>query len=144
MRRALLAIALLPGIAQAATYLNLGGVTWHSDPRFNGRNPGIGIQHDISVTDFIAAGIYKNSDFATSSYGVAGRRLISDGVVAAGFFIGVVDGYKYRNHGDFAPFAAPFVMVDGHRIGVNLVFIPPAQKGGAAALSLQIKIMVHP
>lgn len=136
----IIALALVPSMCHAVTWVNFGGVSLHTKSGYNSQNPGFGIQQDIDTKDFVAFGGYINSFDEVSRYMTFGRRFVSDGVVSAGLFGGVVDGYSLRNHGGFDYIAAPFAEIDGRRVGVDLLFLPPAEKGRAAALSLQFKV----
>lgn len=143
MKRALILAALFSTGAHAATWLDLGGASYHTKAGRRGSNPGFGIQHDLNKADFIAFGGYINSDDNVSRYMTFGRRFVSDGVVSAGLFGGIVDGYPGRNDGNFDYFAGPFVSIEGRWAGINLVFLPPSVKNGAAALSLQFKVKIE-
>lgn len=137
---AMLISMLLPRCSVADTWINLGGVSAHPDPGFSGQNPGLGIEQSINSRSFAAGGIYRNSVRRQSRYAVYGRRLISDGVVSAGYLVGAVDGYPYFNDGGITPMGAAFVAVEGRVFGANIVFIPPV--GETPALALQFKVMV--
>ncbi len=127
--------------AHADTWLSLGGVSIHSRPGFNGINPGVGIEHDLSDRSFVAGGVYKNSEFETSKYLGYGRRAPINRAVSAGIIVGAVDGYA-RSNRDFIPMAAPFLSINGETVGANIIFIPSVFKGMPSALSLQIKVKI--
>lgn len=131
---------ILPRCVVADTWINLGGVSAHPAPGFNGQNLGLGIEQSIDTQSFVSAGIYRNSVRRRSRYMVYGHRLVSDGIVSAGYLAGVVDGYRDFNHGGITPMGAAFVSVDGKIFGVNIVFVPPA--GETPALALQFKARV--
>jgi len=133
-------LLLLTSPAHAGWWVNIGGLSIHTQPGFNSRNPALGGEYDYTSRDLVAAGVYLNSYSRTSHYLVYGRRAWVSGPMSAGVAVGVVDGYPNLHNGGVIPWAAPFVAVEGDTVGMNVLLIPAAEKGGAWALAAQIKL----
>ena len=123
----------------ADTWLNLGGVSWHDRPGFNGENFGLGIEHALSPRAFATGGFYHNSERTRSHYLAYGQRFYDVGRWSAGGVIGLVDGYSKLNR-PVALMILPFVNVRWQRVGASLLVIPPAEKDGALVVAVQLKI----
>lgn len=128
------------GLCLLSFWLGLGGVSIHSKPGYNGQNPGLSIQHDIGPKTFLAGGFYRNSERSISHFLVAGRRLASYKAFSGGFVAGMVDGYWNRNEGRMDILLAPYASWEGDTLGADLILIPPAEKHGAAALAIRVKV----
>jgi hypothetical protein len=133
-----LALATLP--AYADTWVSATTVSYHLDreQRFNERNPGLGIEHGLTENTRAVAGFYKNSIYRESAYVGASWAPLIAGNVRAGVVGGVITGYRISP----APMLVPVLMVEGKRIGANILFVPPVIKDVPATFALQLKIKV--
>lgn len=127
--------------AQADTWLNLGGISYHEDRRanLNERNHGLGIRYDLDANDFISAGVYRNSINRVSRYAVYGRDVYTYREVKLGAIVGVVDGYKFNN-GGVLPMVAPYLSFTVLRVGFDVVYVPKIEKKVSAVIGLQMRV----
>jgi len=123
----------------ASTYLAIGSLTLHTKEGLNGGNYGLGLEHHVG-RNLVAAGYYRNSFDKLSHYLVAGRDLFIKPRYSLGLFAGVIDGYPSRRKGKVDIFGAGYLSTSWNSIGVNIILVPPAEKGGATAISFQFKV----
>ena len=133
-----------PVFADNATWLNVGGIShhistnWDQGARYNESNPGLGIEHEVGVINYMA-GFYKNSIGNTSNYLVAEKIVYKRGIFGAGFLGGMVDGY-HLNDGRPIPAAAVTATVERNRLGVRFMYMPGIRGQSAPVLSVQIRL----
>ena len=86
---------LLHGIVSHAeeTYLQVNGASIHSKSGYNGFNPGLGIEREVSENWNIAAGWYYNSDYRGSAYGYGRYSYYRQDGWDLGIAIGGATGY---------------------------------------------------
>ncbi len=135
-----LSIALAAPVAVAdSTWLNVGGVSWHPfTSGKNGSNPGLGLEWQMDNRRFITAGMYRNSQSTQSRYAAYGWRPYDNGTFSSGIITGVVDGYQWRD-GGVIPMIAPYIMLEGKALALNVVIVPRVSKNVATTVALQIK-----
>ena len=131
--------------AQPSVWINLGGASYHpgSNGALNDSNPGLGLEYHRNNGDYLAAGMYLNSIGKRSRYGVYARQLASSGAVSLGVFGGIVDGYTGINNGGIIPFGAPYMSINGDRVGVNVIFIPGINPKVNSVFSVQFKLRIQ-
>lgn len=145
----------LSGSAHADTWATFGFLSAHSEPGYNGFNPGLGIEHEIGKRATVVAGAYENSYSERSRYIGAGLVATTVHDVRLGIVAGVVDGYRdhYRysevcdpacHYENPSPQHVKVMLVPTASInrkwwGAN-VSIMPAIASGATVLSLQFKV----
>jgi hypothetical protein len=128
------------GAAKAADWC--GGGVWvdamigsqHINPKqhFEDFNPGLGVECWINGQWGVTAGGYRNSLSRPSWYGggLWAPEFLHFGFVRLAAMAGIISGYNYgdwglgRNH-TIGPVAAPIVMIDYKRVGVNVILVPP-------------------
>lgn len=134
-----LALAACAITASAADYsLVIHGVSHHFSERQHGKwnelNYGaalrVGINSDLSAQ----AGVYRNSESATSAYALADYAPIHIGAISLGAFGGVATGYEARN---LTPIAGAVVRVKFDRVSVAVRLAPKAGVGGSAVASIE-------
>jgi hypothetical protein len=152
---ALLACVVFTGEARAQStpaafspqiWLSPGIYAYHFNRNKNLRdeNLGLGVEVALARDHALLAGVYDNSNRATSRYGAYAWRPLHGQLagldVAAGVVVAAFDGYpNYRNGGWFlAPL--PLLSVEGKRFGVNLSVIPTLQNRIDGALAIQFKV----
>ena len=128
-------------VANADTYLNLGGVSYHSVPhRFNGNNPGLGIEQQLTPTDRVTAGGYYNSLYHMSYYVGYGRSIDLSPAWRVGILTGYVSGYDESNLKRYQPYAIPFAEWSGERFGMNFTVLPETNTNPVMVVAMQIKV----
>jgi len=133
-------IGLTASDAQAVGWC--GGGVWvdamigsqHVNPKqsFEDFNPGLGVECWLGDQWALTAGGYRNSLSRPSWYGggVWAPEFAHWGFVRLAAMAGIISGYNYgdwglgRNH-TIGPVAAPIIMVDYKRVGVNVILVPP-------------------
>lgn len=94
IRLAVLALALvLVDSVQAQSWLLVSGVSWHNQAGYNGLNPGLGVEVQVSPGRTVAGGIYYNSEYKTSVYGLAKYQIWQQGAWQMQINGGLVSGY---------------------------------------------------
>lgn len=63
--------------------------------------PGAGLECQVADSVSVAVGGYKNSEGDRSTYLVAAKDWNIVGPVSAGVFLGTINGYKWRNDGNW-------------------------------------------
>jgi hypothetical protein len=143
MCRAMAALAV--GLAASSAYAEwCGGGVWvdamfasyHIDPdpdthleRFN---PGLGVECWLNSQWALTAGGFRNSLRRPSYYGggVWAPEFAHWGFVRLAVMGGIISGYNYNDWGlghnhSIGPVAAPIVMTEYKRVGMNFIVIPP-------------------
>jgi hypothetical protein len=110
---------------------------------FNEANFGVGLEYKLDRNWRLSGGYYKNSYHNDTFYaGAIWLPLQSqDGVVKAGIQAGLLTGYPQYNRG-VGPGAAGVIMFEGKKVGLNLMFIPAAEKSGSSVIGLQLKMRI--
>jgi len=143
MKYGLLLALLLGQSAQADTWLNLGGVSWHpGSTGLNNLNLGVGLELDTKYVT-VGIGAYYNSVRSASRYVVAEYMLMERKGFGVGVLMGVVDGYAL-NGGGFIPLAAPTLHIPTHidNVSIRVVYIPPVAKEVDSVISAQLRISI--
>jgi hypothetical protein len=148
MKKLLLALAVVaaaPG-ALADVWVNPGFYSHHFDTskNLNNNNHGLGVEVDITDTYSLTAGVFENSDRATSHYLGAYVMPYRIGALKAGVAVGAFNGYPQMREGGWFPAAVPTVAIEGPRIGLNVSFIPKIGDRVNSALTFQVKFKLVP
>ena len=148
MKQLLLAL-IVAGAGPAAladVWINPGFYSHHFDTskNLNNNNHGLGIEASISKNYSLTAGVFQNSDRATSHYVGAYVMPFQVGALKAGAAVGVFDGYPKMRDGGWFPAVIPTMAIEGPRVGLNVSFIPKIGDRVNSALVFQLKFNVAP
>jgi hypothetical protein len=110
----------------------IGSYHVHPKKHFDQFNPGVGLECWVSPQWAITGGYFRNSLSAPSFYGggVWATELTHWGYIRLAVMGGIISGYDYGKWGfghdhKLGPVAAPLIMAEYKRIGVNIILIPP-------------------
>ena len=98
-------------------------------------NPGLGLEHVINDMWRLGAGTYRSSIRTDASYVGAIYLPLQYANWRLGVAMGAVSGYETN----LTPLVVPTLMVEGKKLGLNVLFIPPVQKTNGGGLGLQVK-----
>ena len=148
MKKLLLAfivVAAAPA-ALADIWINPGFYSHHFDKskNLNNNNHGLGVEATITETYSLTAGVFENSDRATSHYIGAYVMPFKMGALKAGAAVGVFDGYPKMHEGGWFPAVVPTLAIEGPRVGLNISYIPKIGDRVNSALSFQVKFNIAP
>lgn len=110
-------------------YINLNAFSYHVSrarvAEYNLRevNPGIGFERN-SGGDVLMVGEYENSVGRTSVYLLKGKKYSITNTVKIGAVVGGITGYRLK----VAPAFAFIGAWEYKAVGVNVLFVPPAEK----------------
>jgi hypothetical protein len=148
MKKLLLAIAILLAApaAMADVWLNPGFFSYHFDKEknLNNNNHGFGVEASISKTYSLTAGVFENSNRATSHYIGAYVMPFQRGSFKAGAAVGGFDGYPNMREGGWFPAIVPTVAIEGRRVGLNISYTPKIGEKINSVVSFQVKFNVAP
>jgi hypothetical protein len=142
---ALAVVAAAPA-AWADVWVNPGFYSHHFDKSkdLNNNNHGFGVEATISKTYSLTAGVFENSNRATSHYIGAYVMPFQMGAFKAGAAVGAFDGYPKMREGGWFPAAIPTMAFEGHRVGLNISYTPKIGDKVSSALSFQVKFNIAP
>jgi hypothetical protein len=148
MKKLLLALAVVaaaPG-ALADVWVNPGFYSHHFDTskNLNNNNHGFGVEATITNTYSLTAGVFENSDRATSHYLGAYVMPFNVGSVKAGAAVGAFNGYPKMRDGGWFPAVVPTMAIEGRRLGLNISYTPKIGDKVNSALSFQVKFNIAP
>jgi hypothetical protein len=148
MKKLLLALAVVaaaPG-AVADVWVNPGFYSHHFDSskNLNNNNHGFGVEATITNTYSLTAGVFENSDRATSHYLGAYVMPFNVGSVKAGAAVGAFNGYPKMRDGGWFPAVVPTMAIEGRRLGLNISYTPKIGDKVNSALSFQVKFNIAP
>lgn len=108
---------------------------------FHERNLGVGFEYKFDRAWRWSAGYYKNSYRNDTFYASAVWLPIRsrNGVVKFGLQAGLLTGYPQYKEG-IGPGAAAILMVEGEKVGFNVMYIPAVEKSGTPVVGLQLKV----
>jgi hypothetical protein len=115
------------------TYLQVNGASVHSKSGYNGFNPGLGLEREVSENWNIAGGWYFNSNYQGSAYLYGRYSYFRSGSWDLGVGLGGATGYK--NWG-IMPIAFPEFCY-GY---LCLVALPQLEATGASILAIHARI----
>jgi hypothetical protein len=140
-----LAAALVPS-AQADVWVNPGFYSHHFDKEknLNNNNHGLGVEVGITDTYSLTAGVFENSDRATSHYLGAYVMPYRIRSLKAGVAVGAFNGYPKMRDGGWFPAVIPTMAIEGERIGFHVSFVPKIGDRVNSALTFQIKFKLVP
>jgi hypothetical protein len=140
-----LAAAFVP-TANAEVWVNPGFYSHHfnTELNLNNNNHGLGVEVSITDTYSLTAGVFENSDRATSHYVGLYIMPFDIGPFKAGAVVGGFNGYPNANHGGWFPAIIPVVALEGRQLGLNVSFVPTVQDKLHGAISFQLKYRFKP
>jgi hypothetical protein len=138
--------AALTSSANAEVWVNPGFYSHHfaQGQNLNNRNHGLGVEVSITDTYSLTAGVFENSDYATSRYLGAYVMPLRMGAVKAGLAVGALNGYPRMHEGGWFPAVVPTLALEGQRVGLNVSFIPKFKDSVSSALAFQLKFKLMP
>ena len=148
MKKLLLAIAVVAAApaAMADIWVNPGFYSHHFDTskNLNNNNHGFGVEASVTDTYSLTAGVFENSDRATSHYLGAYVMPFKVGALKAGAAVGAFDGYPKMRDGGWFPALIPTMAIEGRRLGLNISYTPKIGDKVNSALSFQVKFNIAP
>ena len=152
MKKLILALAtaaVLPAaqaVDLARTWVNPGFYSFHfeRDKNLNNANLGLGIEVPLSNTYSFTAGVFENSNRATSHYVGLYVMPFEIGPFKAGAVVGGFNGYPNANQGGWFPALIPVIALEGRQLGLNVSFVPTVQDQLHGAISFQLKYRFKP
>ena len=152
MKKLILALAtatVLPAaqaVDLANTWFNPGFYSFHveRDKNLNNVNTGLGIEVPLSNTYAFTAGVFENSNRATSHYVGLYVMPFEIGPFKAGAVVGGFNGYPNANQGGWFPALIPVIALEGQQFGMNVSFVPTVQDQLHGAISFQLKYRFKP
>jgi hypothetical protein len=152
MKKLILALAtaaVLPAaqaVDLARTWVNPGFYSFHfeRDKNLNNVNTGLGIEVPLSNTYAFTAGVFENSNRATSHYVGLYVMPFDIGPFKAGAVVGGFNGYPNANQGGWFPALIPVIALEGQQLGMNVSFVPTVQNQLHGAISFQLKYRFKP
>jgi len=145
----LAAVALMPmahAVDLERAWINPGFYSYHfeRDKHLNNVNTGLGIELPLTEDYSVTAGVFENSDRATSHYLGLYVMPFQLGPFKAGAVVGGFNGYPNANHGGWFPAVIPVVALEGRQLGLNVSFVPTVQDKLHGAISFQLKYRFKP
>ena len=130
----------------AGVWVNPGFYSHHFDQNKNlqNHNLGFGVEVNLSPVYSLTAGVFDNSDRATSRYVGAYVMPFQMGALKAGAAVGMFDGYPKMRNGGWFPAAVPTLAIEGPRLGLNISFVPKVADKLNSAVSFQFKFNIAP
>lgn len=130
----------------AGAWFNPGFYSYHfeRDKNLNNVNTGLGIEVPLTNVYAVTAGVFENSDRATSHYVGLYVMPFDIGPFKAGAVVGGFNGYPNANHGGWFPAIIPVVALEGRQLGLNVSFVPTVQDKLHGAISFQLKYRFKP
>jgi hypothetical protein len=146
---ALAAATLLPAayaVDLARTWVNPGFYSYHfeRDKNLNNTNTGLGIEVPLNDTYSLTAGVFENSNRATSHYLGLYVMPFDIGPFKLGAVVGGFNGYPNANHGGWFPALIPVVALEGRQLGLNVSLVPTVHDKLHGAISFQLKYRFKP
>jgi hypothetical protein len=114
------------------------------DKNLNNVNTGLGIEVPLSNTYAFTAGVFENSNRATSHYVGLYVMPFEIGSFKAGAVVGGFNGYPNANQGGWFPALIPVIAIEGQQLGMNVSFVPTVQNQLHGAISFQLKYRFKP
>jgi hypothetical protein len=146
MKKIALALAVVAAApaALADVWVNPGFYSHHFDTskNLNNNNHGFGVEATITNTYSLTAGVFENSDRATSHYLGAYVMPFKVGSVKAGAAVGAFNGYPKMRDGGWFPAIVPTMAIEGRRLGLNISYTPKIGDKVNSTLSFQVKFNI--
>jgi hypothetical protein len=126
----------------------VGSYHVHPQQSFEEFNPGLGVECWLNGQWAVTGGEFRNSLRRPSWYGggVWGPQFANWGWVRLAVIGGIISGYNYGNWGlgrnhTIGPVAAPIIMAQYKRVGVNIILVPPIPSDNLPfTLGFQVKV----
>lgn len=148
MNKLLLALTIMIAApaATADVWVNPGFYSHHFDKSkdLNNNNHGFGVEMSLTDTYSLTAGVFENSNRATSHYVGAYVMPYKVGSFKAGAAVGAFDGYPNMRNGGWFPAIVPAMSIEGRRVGLNITYTPKIGDKLNSALSFQVKFNLAP
>ena len=148
MKKLLLALAIVAAApaALADVWINPGFYSYHFDKSkdLNNNNHGFGVEMSLTDTYSLTAGVFENSNRATSHYVGAYVMPYKIGAFKAGAAVGAFDGYPNMRNGGWFPAIVPAMSIEGRRVGLNITYTPKIGDKLNSALGFQVKFNLAP
>jgi hypothetical protein len=127
-------------------WINPGFYSFHfeREKHLNNVNTGLGIEVPLSDGYSVTAGVFENSDRATSHYLGLYVMPFQIGPLKAGAVVGGFNGYPNANQGGWFAAVVPVVAWEGQQLGLNVSFVPTVKDRLHGAISLQLKYRFKP
>jgi len=134
MKRLLFAIALLAANASHAATIGLHTVSWHDQPGYHSRTPGLYLRTASGIT----MGALQNSEGHASAYAGYTASTSEARPISAAITVGLIHGYELA---PVLPMAVPSIALRlTPQAAVRLLVLPRFHpKQGATALSLTLE-----
>ena len=132
----------MTSVQAGETNLILHSVSKHigTDRQHNEYNPAIGLEL-IDGKHGFTVGMYRDSYSTTARY-IGGLYLpYQSSHTKLGLMYGAVLSPSY-NEGNILPMVLPYASFNYSRLGVNVMYLPKFQKGGAHTIGIQFKLML--
>lgn len=122
-------------------WINPGFYSYHlqRDKDLNNVNTGLGFELPLTDTYSVTAGVFHNSDRATSHYVGVYAMPYRLGPFKAGAVIGGFNGYPRAFDGGWFPAILPVISMEGRQLGLNISFVPTVGDKLHGAVSFQLK-----
>jgi hypothetical protein len=135
------ASAQMLGLDVRKAWINPGFYSYHlqRDKNLDNVNPGLGFELPLTDTYSFTAGVFHNSDRATSHYVGIYAMPYRLGPFKAGAVIGGFNGYPKAFNGGWFPAAIPVLSMEGRQLGLNVGFVPTVGDRLHGAVSFQLK-----
>lgn len=115
------------------TYLQINGASIHSKPGYNGFNPGLGIEHEVSENWNVAAGWYYNSNNKGTAYAYGRYAYFKSGNWDLGVGLGAGTGYEKW---PVMPIAFPEFCYSY----LCAIVLPQLEKTGATVIAIHARV----
>ena len=120
-------------------WINPGFYHLQRDKNLNNVNTGLGVELPLTDTYSVTAGVFHNSDRATSHYVGLYAMPYRLGPFKAGAVVGGFNGYPKALDGGWFPAILPVLSMEGRQLGLNISFVPTIGDRLHGAVSFQLK-----
>ncbi len=129
------------GLDLRQAWINPGFYSYHlqRDKDLNNVNTGLGVELPLTDTYSVTAGVFDNSDRATSHYMGLYAMPYRLGPFKAGVVMGAFNGYPKAFDGGWFPAVIPVVSMEGRQLGLNVSFVPTVGDKLHGAVTFQLK-----
>ena len=145
MKSLYIILMLMVGSVEAATYIDISGISKHSKEsysyvtrEFNEINTGAGLTVDISDNSSVSIGRYKNSFWRKTNYIIYNRDFYSTDNLRFGGSVGLASGYDI-NHNIFV--MIPTLSI-GDKYRLKFGFIPKRGPETSTAIFVNASIRI--
>jgi hypothetical protein len=122
-------------IAQAQTYVQINGISWHDQSGYNDANYGVGLEQGITDRISVAGGWYYNSEYRVSTYAYGRYTVYRQDQWDFGIAIGAVTGYQRAQ-------VVPMAFPEACYVWACALFVPRVEPTGANVVGLRLRIPI--